>query len=134
MRFIYEARRKLATGHILSDEYEIAVAGEVIDPQFEVKRKDTFSLDGTAESDLQHINNDWFVTTDLIADGQPAENFLEFIGSTLGGAGETFTFDPLSDTVGVDIQPTLVWMVSKRFRRSRRFPQFFQYQLRMREV
>jgi len=134
MRFIYEARRRLATGHILNDEYEIALAGEVIDQQVEAKRKDTLSLDGTAETDLQYVDMDWFVTTDIIADGQDAENFLEFISSTAGGAGETFTFDPLSDVVGVDVQPTLVWMVSKRFRRNRKHPQYFQYTLRMREV
>lgn len=132
MRFIYQAKRKLATGHVLDDTYEILIAGEVIDPSYDSDRTQNESLDNTIEVEFFGIVDYWDVVTDKIADGQDAENFLEFIAST--AAGETFSFDPTGEELGVDDDPRSVLMVSDKLRRSRPSPLYFQYSLRMREI
>ena len=130
--FIYTATRKLATGHTLNDSYEILIDGETIDPQHISRRTSLEALDLTEEFEFFGIEDMWFFVTDLITDGQNAENFREFIAST--AAGEQFTFDPDQTVAATPVSPVSVYMKSTRHRRSRPHPSHFRYSLQMREI
>lgn len=127
MRIVYQARRNLATGHVVDDTYEIVMFAEILDPDYKIERAEQTSLDGTVEHELLYQSEEWLVTTDLIPAGQDEENFREFLSSVAGGVGEPFTFDPESEAAGVDVNPILVYLNTTSLRKSRPAPGYFRY-------
>lgn len=132
MRFIYTAKRNLATGHTVDTQYEIVIGGRAIDMSSQRVIASDRALDGTTETDLKYIDKLWNVTTGTINTGQDLENFEELIDSV--SAGESFTFDPDGTQLGVPVNERTVELVSVGHRRQRQSPLSYVYPLQMREA
>lgn len=132
MRFEYVAKRNIASGHTLDDNYEIVIFGWVIDPSYDMVGPENESLDGSIERELLRIDTEYRVQTDALASGSAVLEFEEFLHSV--AAGETFTFDPDSDTVATPVNPLTVKMKTRRFTRERISPGQFQFTFDMRVI
>lgn len=132
MRLIYSAKRNLATGHSVDTQYEIAIPAWVMEPRFLGIGPENRSIDGSFERELYRIDTEYRVQTDRVESGQDVENFEEFLWSVSGG--ETFTFDPTSDTATVAGDPTTAMMISRRFNRTLISPGNYQYSFDVRTL
>lgn len=133
MRLIYTAKRNLAPGHTLEEEYEIARPHEDALPTLVRDVEEQRALNGTSETDLNYTDRTWTIITDHITnDAQLLAEHDEFFASV--SVGEIFIFDPDSDVAGVDVNPLSCKMVSKSFPRRRTGPLSFKYSFKVREL
>lgn len=132
MRFEYTAVRRVTSGHTSGNGYEIVIYGHVIDMTLEDVGPRNYSIDGTQQKELWRIEERWRVTTDYIAEGTAGDEFEEFLASVMGG--ESFVFDPESDTAATAVNPKTVKMRTRSFKRSRPSPGRFQYTFEMEVV
>jgi hypothetical protein len=131
MRIAYVATRNLATGHSLEDAYEVVVYAESLERSIKADVSRQISVDRSSiESELRGFDRLYEVTTDHIAIGQNTENFEEFLESCING--ETFTFDPDSDTALTEVNAMTAMLESTSYNPARSIPGYYQYSFTVR--
>lgn len=133
MRIEYTATRNLAPGHNTDTQYEIVVFAEVMDRRVNAMVNRQTSIDrSSVESELMGFDRTYNVTTDHIPIGQSTRNFEEFLESCING--ETFTFDPDSDTAATPVNAMTAMLESTSYAPQRNIPGHYQYSFTVRIV
>lgn len=131
MRIQYVATRNLAPGHQLEAEYEIVVLAQSLDRDVSAEVNRQISLDRSrVESELRGFDRFYDVLTDHIQIGSATAEFEEFLESVING--ESFSFDPDSDTEGLEVRPMTVMLETTSYRPQRNIPGHYQYSFTVR--
>lgn len=121
---VYTARRFLAPGHEVGEEYTLDVPMSAIDPSDDTDSKEHVALSGNSETVWNRIDELWRFTT-IPMDGSTLAQLREFLNSHI--SGEPFTIDPYGTTEQPDA-PFSAVLVSRKHA-PRRFGHGMLYQM-----